>query len=157
VTDGYDDTEDADDDDAPSGWPTVAGTDWPAADVGQVTPSVDDVAALSRTRTVEAGGSDPGTFTTDTQPSDQEVSDLIDQAVEVVLSQLPTLFPAGYYPQVRHAAALYAALLIEGSYFREQLNEGSAQLWRQLYDAAITGLQTRYQVDLKQMLAARIV
>jgi hypothetical protein len=132
-------------------------TDWPVPDSSQVTPSVDDVAALERTRTIDADGADQSTFTDATRPTVDDVSGLIDQAVAEVLSRLRPSFPATYYAHVRHAAALYAAILVESSYFREQLTEGSVATYRDLFDSAIAGLQSSINIELQDALVGRLV
>ena len=130
--------------------------DWPDPDPLACSPSVDDVAALERTRTIDDVSNDEGTFTSVTTPSDTEVSGLITQAVPVVLAELLPQFDPGHYPTVAHCVALYTAILIEGSYHREQLNEGAVQLWRTLYMAGISGLQTQINEDLQQVGSQRL-
>lgn len=110
--------------------------------VAVLRPTVQDVALLERTRTVNAGGGEEITFTESTRPSASEVSGLIDQALPAILAQLPEGFGEAYYDRARHLVALYTALLIEGSYFREQLDNGSAALWRELLNTGLASLRT---------------
>jgi hypothetical protein len=132
---------------------STVGVDYPPVDVPSVTPSIDDVAALLRTRTVAGSGTEEITFTDQTRPAADEVSALIPQALDAVLAELPyKTFDPLHYPQVKRVTALMSAILIEGSYFREQLTEGSANLWRTLYTTALSGLQQRMKVDLSQQL-----
>jgi hypothetical protein len=130
--------------------------DWTAPDLTQVTPTLADVAALESTRTIDDTATELGTFTADTRPTDTQVTGLIAQATHDVLASLRPTFPASYYPIVRNAIALYTAILIEGSFYREQLNEGSAQLYRQLFTAEIAGLQSATTVDLTDQLVGRL-
>lgn len=123
------------------------GVQWPELDVNAITPSVDDVAALERTRTVDEGGNEQGTFTPDTRPTDSEVQALIDEAIPQVLAQLRPTFPESYYGQVTHSIALYTAILIEGSFFREQLNEGSVALWRNLFTTTLAGVSSGIEAE----------
>jgi hypothetical protein len=110
-------------------------------------PSVDDVAQLLRTRTVGDGtstglGADTGpadltTFDQTTRPSASEVDRLIETATGAMygrLALLPEQIPATFTGLVRHVIALYTALLIEQSYFRESADE-STFLANQLDDA----------------------
>lgn len=108
-------------------------------------PTVQDVALLERTRTVTAGGGEEITFTESTRPSASEVSGLIDQALPAILAHLPEAFSEAYYDRARHLVALYTALLIEGSYFREQLDNGSAALWRDLLTTGLASLRTEIE------------
>ena len=123
-------------------------TGWPPPDTDALAPSVDDIANLERTRTVDSGGDEQTTFTDDTRPSASDVQALIAEAVPIVLAQLQPTFPPDYYGQVSHAIALYTAILIEGSFFREQLNEGAVALWRSLYTTAITATSQQIETEL---------
>lgn len=84
-------------------------------------PSVDEVAAYIRARTKIAGGGQAGTFTDETNVKKSEVEPLIDQAVRRVSSEI------GVEPctedlreDATTCAAIYAAMLIEQSFFPEQ-------------------------------------
>ena len=122
---------------------------WPEPDVTLLTPTVQEVASLERTRTVDEGGVEQPVFTADTRPTDVEAQLLIDEAVPVVLAQLRPTFPASYYDQVSHLIALYAAILIEGSFFREQLNEGAVALWRVLYTTGMTAVVDSIEAEFQ--------
>jgi hypothetical protein len=112
-----------------------------------IRPTVEEVAALERTRTVGEMGAELGTFTTETRPTALEVEALVDQAMEAILGQLPVWFGITYYQRTRHAVALYAAILIEGSYFREKLDEGSVELYRELLRTHIGNLRAQIDAD----------
>ena len=120
-----------------------------------VTPTVDDVAALERTRTIAEGNTEEVTFTEATRPTYSDVEDLIEQAVDLVLSELPMKFPKRHYDSVQRAAALYAAVLVEGSFHREQSEAGSSSLWRTLYNTAILNLQRQIASDLAEWRKVR--
>lgn len=124
--------------------------DFPLPDTAQIRPTVDDVATLENSRTAAGGGDDIGEFTADTHPTDGQVDGLIDQAIEAVLMQLPTRFPSTYYDRVKHAVALYTAVLLEGSFFREETGAGSLGVWQSLFTSHITGLVTAINLDLQQ-------
>jgi hypothetical protein len=91
----------------------------PPLAVPDATPSVDDVAKLLRTRTVESGGSEAGTFTDTTYPTATEAAALIDQAVDEVLAALPLHADPMWYPAIRAVCASRAAALIELSFYRD--------------------------------------
>lgn len=133
----------------PNGGPT----DWPFPDLTQCTPTVDDVALLERTRTFADGDEEFTTFNDQTRPTADEVTALIAQSVPVVLAQFRPTFPEALYDEVSHCVALYTAVLIEGSFFREQLSEGSVALYNSLFTQAVTGVAGQIQTALDQALS----
>lgn len=124
--------------------------DFPPVDPAAVRPSVDDVANLERTRTFTEPGDELATWTPETRPPDLEVEQLIDQALPLVLAELPPRYATSYYDATKHCIALYVAVLIEGSYFREQDQFSSIGTWRDLYDNAIKSLKSLIDQDLAQ-------
>jgi hypothetical protein len=90
-----------------------------------VTPSVDDVALLCATRTIDTSGAQLGQFTSDTRPTDAQAGALIAQAATMVLAPLPDHLQQSLYPRIRQSVALQAAILVETSFFREQANTGT--------------------------------
>ncbi len=125
--------------------------DFPPLDVAQVTPTVQEVADLERTRTMEDGGTEITTFDSTTRPTDAEVERLITQAVAPVVNSMYPAFPVSHYEAVKHCICLYTAILIEGSYFREQMSsEGAMSVWRAMYQADMTALNASIEYDLKQ-------
>lgn len=127
-----------------TGWGGAWGpdTEWPVPDPELVAPSVEDVAILLRTRTYTEGVLEHADFSDDTRPPADEVQRLIDQATPTVLAQLRPLFPESVYGQIGHLIALYTAVLIEGSFFREQVNESQVALYRDLFTAGVEGVNT---------------
>ncbi len=116
-------------------------------------PSVAEVASLLRARTKVLGGKEVGTFNTHTRPTADEVEDIIDQAVDEVSGKvqdvdqtLPygqTMGPGSAYERrCRRAVALQAAILIELSYFPEQIKTGQSPVatYQALYDSRIKAL-----------------
>jgi len=83
-------------------------------------PSVADVAAHIRARTKDAGGNEVGTFDETTRPTGDEVELLIDKAVRRVQTQVGEPCNETLREDAGAAAALYAAMLVEQSYFPEQ-------------------------------------
>jgi hypothetical protein len=117
-----------------------------------VTPTVEEVAVLEATRTIGSSPGEQGTFTSDTRPTRAQVEAIIRQAVDDVLAQLLPRLKPEHYAEARRAAALWAAILIEGSFFREQSNEGAVQVYQQRYQQAIKGIQESLEEDRKQDL-----
>ncbi len=112
-------------------------------------PSTQMVADLVRTRLVEeAGHMDDGStgtvvvddFTDETYPSVTQAERIIDQAVLATAGQIPGSIVESNPTAVQHLSALYAAILIEGSYFREQLTDDQVDLYWELYKAGIRGV-----------------
>lgn len=110
---------------------------------GGTRPSVMEVAALLRARTKVTGGRELGTFTEATRPTSREVGELIDEAADEVLGkvQAPTE-GSDYERRVKRAIRLYSAILIETSYFPEQVKSGqsAATVYQQLYSSRVKAL-----------------
>lgn len=117
-------------------------------------PSVTEVAALLRARTKLPGGREAGTFNTQTRPTGAEVEAIIDDSSDEVFGKVqaidPTL-PTGsaynapgsdYERRIRRAIGLYAAILIEASYYPEQVknDQSPVKTYQELYDSRIRAL-----------------
>lgn len=110
------------------------------ASFAELRPTVQMVADLLRTRTVGEGGTSEDIFNEGTYPTAAQVERLIDQATNAIFTQLPGSVAEPWAPAGQHLAALYAAILIEASYFREQLTDDQVQLYRDLLISGIRGL-----------------
>ena len=127
-------------------WPNQP--DWPIPDPGLIAPSVEEVAILVRTRTYTEGVLEHADFTDDTRPPAEEVQRLIEQATPTVLAQLRPSFPETVYGEIGHLIALYTAILIEGSFFREQINESQVALYRDLFTTGVDGVNESIDNEL---------
>lgn len=120
---------------------------------GGIRPTVNDVAKLLRARTQVKGGNESGTFSATTRPTADEVDGMIDDALDEVLgkvksiTEFASLAPSveeaeGYERRVRGAIKLYAAVLIEASYFPEQIKAGNSahDVYLKLYESRIRAL-----------------
>jgi len=102
-------------------------------------PSLSQVGALVRTRTKDSSGNELGTFNDDTRPTDDDVQELIQQAVDTFVLRGGTEIPPELYPEVQRLIATRAAMLVEISYFPEQVNTGRSpynqyeSLWEEGY------------------------
>lgn len=113
------------------------------------TPVVEvaQVGALLRTRTKDAQGNELGTFTTATRPTADEVVLLIGQALEDVTDGAPadTLpgVPDTCVTRVQRAAALRAAMLVELTYYPEQISAGRSpyEEFKALYAEALDSVR----------------
>jgi hypothetical protein len=132
----------------------IGGVDWPVIDPALVRPSIDDVALLEQSRTVAIDGTRYDTFNDQTVVTADEVSMFIITAQSLILAQLRKDVDTRHYPQIKQAIALLAAILLEGSKFRNQNEQGSGAtgIWRSLLTQVMTGLQTQIATDLEQNL-----
>lgn len=119
--------------------------------VSDYTPTVASVAAYLRARTKTRGGSEAGTFNPEasaeqdkTRPSSEGAQELIDNALDDVSGIIGDDIPAAQFKEARTVAALRSAMLIELSYFTEQVNSGRSSYpqLKQLYDEAWENLLT---------------
>jgi hypothetical protein len=114
------------------------------------TPSLADVGSIERTRTKNALGDELGTFTDETRPTDTEVTNLITKAVRDVTTRLGTDLVnctaddiADLRIRAGNLAAIRTALLIELSYFPEQVGTDVSPYSRlkELWDEDILSLE----------------
>lgn len=116
-------------------------------------PTVYEVASLIRARTKVRGGNEAGTFTAQTRPTAGEVEEMIDQALDEIGGKVQpvdqTLEPgqplgpdSDYERRYRRTVAMYAAILIELSYFPEQVKSGMSPVdtYQKLYESRIRAL-----------------
>jgi hypothetical protein len=98
----------------------------PVPDATTIKPTVANVAALTATRTIDSSGSQLATFTSDTVPTDTQVSALIDQATDETLGQLPAHIDQIWWPAITRVISIRAAALVELGYYREQAIAGAS-------------------------------
>jgi hypothetical protein len=94
-------------------------------------PTVNTVAILLRARTQDDDGNEIGNFTADTRPTGDEVQTFIALSAGNLYSCAGPWLPEGLWPMSQFAIALGACLLIEQSYWPEQINTDQSP-WRQL-------------------------
>ena len=101
--------------------------DTPFGDVGVRRPLwlplVDDVGELLRARTKDDQGNELGTFTDSTRPTKTEVEGYILKAAADLTSCAGDWLPETLYQTSRRVIATRAAMLVEISYWPEQINE----------------------------------
>lgn len=104
---------------------------WQDADGGQALaepvyfpedwlPSLAQVGAQIRARTVNDVGKELGTFTAETRPTAEQVDKLIQTVAEEVLDVFAGTIPLSSYPAARRVIELEVAAQIEAAYFPEQ-------------------------------------
>lgn len=131
----------------------VPGQNYPPVDLAEVTPTVDDVAQLERTRTFDSYGNEYITFTDATRPTADEVLRVITDAVPVVLGTLPTYFDPKHWPAAKGVIALFCAMTIEGSWFKEQAlvaGRAAGMPWELEYTTARDELEATINEDRDQ-------
>lgn len=96
--------------------------------VSEYTPTVEEVAALLRARTKTRGGSEAGTFNPEaatdaekTRPTEEQVDKLRDLALDKVSGVIGADIDADFHSMAKQTTALRTAMLIELSYFPEQV------------------------------------
>jgi hypothetical protein len=115
-------------------------------------PSVDDVALLLRTRTVghdpaygglggDTGPEDVTTFSATTRPTATEVMALIETSYDAMIGRLDALLIESQEEAFAHVVALYTAILVETSYFRETVNQPLLALWQQMINDTLAGIR----------------
>ncbi len=104
--------------------------------VAAFVPSLDDVGAILRTRTKNSMGVELGTFDADTRPTDDQALILIGQAYDDVTALVDDDIPEKAWRDARSAIALRAAMLIELSYWPDQIPSGQSpyEQLRELYE-----------------------
>lgn len=90
------------------------------------TPSVEDIGSILRARTKDRNGNEIGTFNADTRPTAAGVQEQIDLAMgKISPLYREDISESTFSPAIR-AAALKAAMLVELSYFPEQVATGQS-------------------------------
>lgn len=95
-------------------------------------PLVSDVGELIRTRTIDTSSNELGTFTEATRPTYEQASRIVDQAVDKLEAKFGPVMKAELEGAARTVVALRAAMLIELSFFGEQIAAGRSP-YPQLY------------------------
>jgi hypothetical protein len=111
--------------------------------VGDFTPELEDVGALLRARTKDTYGAELGTFDENTRPTAEEVTALINRGVAKVANKIGTNpCTDELKEQAKDLASLYTAMLVELSYFPEQIRSDRSPYdrYKELYDSGITDL-----------------
>lgn len=112
-------------------------------------PTVDEVGAILRARTQDDHDDELGTFTPDTRPTDTEVEKLIVRAGTVVygatgrLDDLQCFLAQQVREQAKHWIAFMTAMLVELSYFPEQVrsDRSAFQYYKDIWDDEVVGFR----------------
>jgi hypothetical protein len=106
-------------------------------------PTPDQVAQLLRARTKDSAGKEVGAWTADTRPTLVEVEGIIELAVGQLSAAIGAAVPDVCAQGAQGAAALLAAMLVELSYFPEQVRSDRSAYaeYKALYDGRVVMLQ----------------
>lgn len=105
-------------------------------------PTVSEVGSLLRARTKSSTMQELGTFTDDTRPTQVEVERIIDKAAYNVATKIGTEIPEETWEMAGFAIAIRAAMLVELSYFPEQVRSDKSAYshYRDLYKDTLSDL-----------------
>lgn len=106
-------------------------------------PGIGDVGDVLRARTKDTNGVELGIFNADTRPTGDQVTGLIATASGDLAAVIGSDIPEPTWPLAQSVGAIGAAMLIELSYFPEQVATGRSpydQL-RELYEARMSRLK----------------
>lgn len=105
-------------------------------------PTLGQVAAVTIGRTLDQFGKKTGTFTTETDPTDQQVRNLILQAGDDVRDKIGGVIPADLREKAQRVIALRTAMLIElANYSSEVATDRSPyRMIKELYDELLPDL-----------------
>jgi hypothetical protein len=106
---------------------------------------VADVGNVLRSRTRDEDGTEVGTFTPATRPTDTQVEGLINKAVGDVALRTGSDLPPAVWEDAKSVATTRAAMLVELGYYPEQIGT-SRSIYPQLKDM--------WDTDLKALITA---
>ena len=121
----------------------------PASPSDNFKPSVQDVANLLRARTKDQYGKELGQFTVDTRPTDEMVTEIIGLSASDITGTLGDDLPEEYWPELESLTALRAAMLVELTYFPEQVRSGRSAYaeYKTMYDDTLARLTEAIKSD----------
>lgn len=116
----------------------------------QIRPSVREIGALLHSRTTIDGGAEAGTFNDETDPTGQQVDDLIDVALDQIAIQLPDALTDKQVAFARRMVGYQAAILVENAHFPEQVESGNslASMYQEFLDAGLLTLTGSIDGDI---------
>jgi hypothetical protein len=102
-------------------------------------PSVEQVGTILRARTKDSAGNELGTFTDDTKPTYNQVAEMIGQSISTLRLKIGEKISPSLTDEAARLAAIRAAMLIELSFFPDQVQTGHSpynsfkELWEEGY------------------------
>lgn len=114
-------------------------------------PSLDEVAAMLRARTVDANGNELSTFTATTSPTATQAQQLLDSAYDLVRLRIGRISDSNdeLIGQARTVVMLLAARLVETVYYPEQAaqTQSAAAIYGEMYEEAVRDLERAIEDD----------
>lgn len=117
--------------------------------VSDYTPELTDVGAIDIARTVNDVGTETGTFSGTTRPTDTQVEALIARSVNDVAPKLGTDIPEDLQDDAKQLVALRTAMWIELTYFAAEVAQDRSpyKQYKQLYDEQLPALVGAIQAE----------
>lgn len=117
-------------------------------------PTISDIGALMRARTLDAMGNEIGTFNDATRPTGEQVGNLIIQAADDVMSGFDVDIPPGAYRYAKQAIIYRTAMLIEIGYWPEQINTGRSPYpqYEAMFDAFMINLEKAIEREQGELI-----
>lgn len=117
--------------------------------VGGILPDVALVASLLRARTKDVNGDEIGTFNANTRPTSVQVGDMIQVAADDLRMKVRRPIPAGALSDARRLIAMYSAMLVELSYWPEQVHSDRSaySMYKSLYDTGVENMTEAINVE----------
>jgi hypothetical protein len=108
--------------------------------VSDFVPTVDEVGALIRSRTLDNAGNEIGSFNDNTRPTGPQADILIAQAYDDVIAKYDDDIPLASARDARTVIAIRAAMLIELSYWPKEVASGRST-YTQLHELYLEALE----------------
>lgn len=121
-------------------------------------PQVSDIGALLRARTKDTHGNELGTFASNTRPTYSEVVRIIDQAASDVFAMVDTDLPLATSEMAQDVIALGTCLLIELSYFPEQVaaQRSAYPEYKVMYDEKLARLLSAVEREAAEAISGEL-
>lgn len=121
----------------------IVSSTWEPVTATDITPTLDEVGALIKARTRDDDGNELGTFTDDTRPTGDEVTDFVTFAVSEVTLRIPASgdLPDALIAYARRLVAIRAAMSVELSFDPDRTGDDTAYArLKEWYDTGMAGL-----------------
>lgn len=119
-----------------------------ASSLSQVQPTVRELGAVMRARTVDTNSVEQGTFTTTTRPTATQAEEMIDRATDLILIRTGSDIPSRLRSITRTVILLKAAQLVELSYYPEQTDSEQSAFAQ--YAAEFVASMTALEESLRE-------
>jgi hypothetical protein len=106
------------------------------------TPSLSDVGIIDIARTRDDVGTETGTFTSETRPTDDQVLKLIDFSVLEIVPKIGNDIPAELFQEARNLVAIRTAMWIELTYYAAEVaqNRSPYPEYKKMFDEQLPSI-----------------